>query len=75
MESWHVGDPDAHRGCSRDVDVLNACAELLNQAELPGVDGLRIQLGPERNDDVDRLVAGTLGKRPRRAPPDVNRRL
>jgi hypothetical protein len=67
VQPRHVGDPDARRGGRRDVDVFNACAELLNQAELCGADGLCVQLAPERNDDVE-TVAGTLAKLARRAP-------
>ena len=72
VEPRHVGDPDACRGCRRDVDVLDACAELLNQAELSGVDGFGVQFGPEWNDDVDQLVAGALGKCAWCAPLHVN---
>src|SRR6201986_1235955 len=32
LSPGHVGDPHACRGCGRDVDVFDACAELLNQA-------------------------------------------
>jgi hypothetical protein len=42
VESRHAGDPDACRGCCRDVDVFDACAELLDQAELSGVDGFGV---------------------------------
>ena len=56
-------------------NVFDACAELLNQAELSDVDGVGVHLAPERNDDVDRLAGGTLGKFARRAPLDLNRGL
>jgi hypothetical protein len=45
---------------------------MLNQAEVSGLDGVGVQFGPERNDDVDQLVAGTLGKCARWAPLHVN---
>ena len=72
VQPRHVGDPDASRSCSRDLDVLDTRAELLNQAELSGVDCFCVHLGPERNDDVKELVAGALGKCAGPAPLDLN---
>ena len=54
------------------MSMFDARAELLNQPEPPGSDGFGVKFRPEWNDDVDRLIAGTLGKRVRRAPLHVN---
>jgi hypothetical protein len=60
VEPRHVGCPDVRGGCGGEVDALYAGAELLDQAELPCLDGLGIQSRPQRNDYVDRVVADTL---------------